>query len=282
MKLSRRFSKLYQLEDIEVYKLVSNGTYRSFPSGFWDGVTGLQSAKKILKYIFEEELNWSSEDIKTKATREILEERKLSGMLSNKFEGSFYKAISETYPELKEWADKLFQTTERGEFEYNRYTDKELIEIIQEKAKELNRLPKTGDIEKPNYEVFKRRFGSWEKALIKAELIENIYEGIDFTKYTKEVIIENLKQITSDKERMLSKSEVYELYPEGVIKEYFGVYSKLEKIISNSFTKKDLIKILKKKEKQLGRMPINKDMKFPKAIVFIDAFGCWDEAIEKF
>lgn len=46
-----------------------------------------------------------------------------------------------------------------------KWTDKELIQIIQEKAKELGTTPKATDIITPNPSTFAYRFGSWNNAL---------------------------------------------------------------------------------------------------------------------
>jgi|GEM_PF-4789330 len=270
----------FEMSDTEVYQLVKDGSLKSFPHGMWDGVSGIQTAKKILKYVFENILEWSIEDIKRKSDRKIFEEYKLNGMLSSVFDGSMYIAIGETYPELKEWADFLYETNEHADFDHKRYTDDELINILLEKVKELNRIPKVGEMSKPSAITYNKRFGSWGKALMKAELIEDIYKDIDFKKITRDEVMWKLKNLFSDKERVLDKDELEDVYPEGVIKEYFGNYNKVEKLITGEYTKDDLIKILKNKKEKLGRIPTNKDMKFPRAITFIDNFGSWQKAID--
>jgi len=281
MVFKGRTTNTYEMDDVEVYQLVKSGSLKSYPNGFWEGVIGLQTAKKILKYVFENLLNWSIEDIKIKATREMFEEYKLVGMVSTAFDGSMYIAIGETYPELKEWADELYQTNEHADFVHRKYSDDELIYILQEKSKELNRIPKGVDMKTPSSAIYSNRFGSWEKSLMKAGLIEDIYKDVDFEKNSKESVISHLKKLFAEKERVLDKDEIFAIYPEGLIKEYFGTYKKVEKVIVNEYTKKELIKILKKKQEKLGRIPSNKDMKFPMAIVFIDKFGSWQEAIDK-
>jgi arsenate reductase-like glutaredoxin family protein len=274
-------NNLYELSEIEVYDLVLNGTLRAFPHGFWDGVDGYQNAKKILKHVFEDILKWSINDIKTKATREVFDEYKLDRMISSAFDGSIFIAIGEVYPELKEWAEELYREKEYVEFEHKRYTDEELISFLQEKAKEIDKIPRASDMHNPSGMTYSKRFGTWEKALMRAGLIEDIYKGIDLSRYSKEVVIEHFKEICINKERMLDKEELYEFYPEGVIKEFFGSYPTIKKILENDYTQTELISILKKKQKKLGRIPTNKDMKFPRAIVFIDKFGSWQNAIEE-
>jgi len=281
MVFKGRSTDTFEMDDIEVYQLVKDGSLRSYPSGFWDGVAGIQTAEKVIKYVFKDILNWSIDDIKVKVTREIFEEYKLVGMLKNIYDSSMYICLGEVYPELKEWAIKQYQTNEHADFVHRRYSDDELIGILQDKANELNRIPKGVDMKTPSSAIYSSRFGSWEKSLMKAGLIEDIYKDVDFKKNSKELVISHLKELFAEKERVLDKDEIFAIYPEGLIKEYFGTYNKLEKVIIAEYTKKELIKILKKKKEKLGRIPSNKDMKFPMAIVFIDKFGSWQEAIDK-
>jgi len=276
-----RSTDTFEMEDIEVYSLILDGSLRGYPSGFWDGVQGMQTAKKILKHVFEDLLKWSLEDIKQKADTKLFKEYKLVSMLKSLFDGSLYVALGETYPELKEWADNSYETNEHADFVHRQYTNDELINILQEKAKEINGIPKCNDMQRPNSVTYNKRFGSWDKSLMKAGLIEDIYRDIDFEKYSKDEVIWRLKELFSNKERVLEKEELLKIYPEGVIKEYFGTYNKVEKVIIDSYTKDELIKILKKKQEKLGRTPSNKDMKFPKAIVFIDVFHSWQNALDE-
>lgn len=273
----RRKVDTYDLEDIEIYTLVLNGALRAYPNGFWDGVDGKVKARKIFKYVIEYLLCWSLEDLKQKAKMPIVDEYKLQSMISNVFNGSIFIAIGETYPELKEWADRSYK--EQDEHDNTRYTDEQLIHILLEKAKDLGRTPKGVDMTDPSGSVFSRRFGSWEKGLMKAGFIEDIYADVDFEQNTKEKVIKNLKRLFAENERVLDKEEILKIYPEGLIKEYFGNYLKLEKTVIEEYNKEELVNILKKKKDKLGRNPFGKDMNFPKAIVFIDKFGSWDKAI---
>jgi len=172
MVFKGRSTDTFEMDDIEVYQLVKEGSLRSYPSGFWDGITASKTAEKITKYVFKDVLNWSIDDIKVKVTREIFEEYKLVGMLKNIYDSSMYICLGEVYPELKEWASKQYQTNEHADFIHRRYSDDELIYILQEKSKELNRIPKGVDMKTPSSAIYSSRFGSWEKSLMKAGLIE--------------------------------------------------------------------------------------------------------------
>ena len=52
-----------------------------------------------------------------------------------------------------------------------KYTDEDLIKIIQDKAKELGRVPRRRDIRQ--YDAIAKRFGGWNNALIKAGFTPN-------------------------------------------------------------------------------------------------------------
>jgi len=69
MVFKGRSTDTFEMDDIEVYQLVKDGSLRSYPSGFWDGVAGIQTAEKVIKYVFKDILNWSIDDIKVKVTR---------------------------------------------------------------------------------------------------------------------------------------------------------------------------------------------------------------------
>ena len=53
------------------------------------------------KWLLEEKLKWSKDDIKTKIIQKVFIEHGLSGMLAICFDNSYKKAIKATYPELE-------------------------------------------------------------------------------------------------------------------------------------------------------------------------------------
>jgi len=64
-----------------------------------------------------------------------------------------------------------------------------------------------------------------------------------------------------------------------IIKLHFKHLTNFNAAILKSLTEEDLINILKLKAKELGRSPHNTEMIFPKAIIFIDKFGSWENAL---
>lgn len=70
------------------------------PMGLWDLDNGIAATK----WLIEERLQWSREDIEQSFSRKIFYDNGLGGMLYTVFNGSPYKAISYVYPnQFKEW-----------------------------------------------------------------------------------------------------------------------------------------------------------------------------------
>ncbi|MBQ3421932.1 MAG: DUF4046 domain-containing protein [Romboutsia sp.] len=92
------------LRAVEVYELVLNGYIRRFPNGFWQGFDGYDNGFKCLKYLLEEKLKFTDEDIKLHFTRHFFSKYKLYGMFNLVFNGSPYAAIQALYPgRFKPW-----------------------------------------------------------------------------------------------------------------------------------------------------------------------------------
>lgn len=64
------------------------------PKNYWNVETG----KQAIKWMIEEKLKWTTEDIKEKYGYNIFKKFKLNGMLNAVFKSSPYKAINATYP----------------------------------------------------------------------------------------------------------------------------------------------------------------------------------------
>ena len=92
------------LDDVECYKLVLQRQIKRFPRGFWAKPWSLQSAREIIRYLLEERLHYSREDICKKLKKSTFEDNKLGGMLVLLFDNSTYKALNNTYPnEFQPW-----------------------------------------------------------------------------------------------------------------------------------------------------------------------------------
>lgn len=269
----------FELEDLEVYKLVKEGNIFSFPSGFWDGVDGLLRAKTITRYLFEEILKLSINEIRDNSTTQMFKDNSLGGMLSVLFNGSRFLAIANAYDELKEWGENKYIQCE--ETENRKYSEEELILLLQRKAIELNRVPKGIDLQSPHKCTYHHRFGSWEKALIAAGLHEDIYKDVDKSESAKQTLLFDLKNLALKLDRLPNKEEVFKIINEGELKTHFKGWGNLLKVLSTNYSKEELIQIIQQKYKRLGRTPNNTEMKIPQAIVFIDKFGSWNNAIKE-
>lgn len=75
------------------------------PNGFWNYE---DNQKMALKWLFEEKLQWTEEDIKKKTTKKVFTDNKLMGMLKNAFGSSPYRAV-EFYSDgkIKPWEMKV-------------------------------------------------------------------------------------------------------------------------------------------------------------------------------
>ncbi|MEX3914328.1 hypothetical protein AB4672_21380 [Bacillus paralicheniformis] len=145
------------------------------------------------------------------------------------------------------------------------YTESELIEILQQKAKELGRAPKLREV-KQNATI-KRHFGSFNAGLKAAGLTPN-------RTYTESDLIEILQQKAKELGRAPKTREVKQA---GAIIKHFGSFSKgleaagleLNKTKSRrkTYTKKKLIEILQQKAKELGRAPKQREVKQSGAII---------------
>lgn len=71
----------------------------STPTGFWDDK---QNRINAVKWLFETQLNWSIEDIKTNISQKVFIDNGLISLLG-KQKGGLYTIVSEAYPEIHEW-----------------------------------------------------------------------------------------------------------------------------------------------------------------------------------
>ncbi|MBO3794335.1 homing endonuclease associated repeat-containing protein [Bacillus subtilis] len=156
------------------------------------------------------------------------------------------------------------------------YTEKELIEVLQQKAKELGRIPKAREIKQ--WATIRNRFGSFHKGLEVAGLIPNKKQP-----YTEEGLIEILRQKANELGRAPKAKEVKQ---KAIIIKYFGSFNaglKAAGLTPNQtrrkkYTDEDLIKILQQKEKELGRPPKTREVE--QWATIINHFGSFDKALE--
>lgn len=92
------------MSPVEVYNVVLSGELKRFPDRYWEKPESLQYAYEILKFLFEEVLNFNMDDIKQTVTVDIFRQHRLSGMLEVVFNKNPYAAVNHVYPGvLKPW-----------------------------------------------------------------------------------------------------------------------------------------------------------------------------------
>ena len=281
---------LSDYEDIEVYNMLRFGVIGRFPNNFWGGLDTFKTAKDLTRYMFEDILKWDLEDIKNNVTTDIFYDNRLGGMLKQLFNNNVLDALLNAYPELEEWVEskrkikrgKEEDKEEKEEHESReKYTDEELIENIRNKFTQLNRNPYIREMSDPDGNVYLTRFGSWTKALIASGLLEDICVDVDDS---EEAILEaqrKIKEFAYQVERYPTEEEVENLFSPGEIKAYFKSLAGLYDYLTEGYTEEELINILLDKKNKLGKNPTNKDMKFPRAIIFIDKFESWENALKE-
>lgn len=83
---------------IEVYNKVLNGELKKFPYGFWKKTDNvIKNAIICTKYLINNILKWSINDIKKKLTISTFRKYKLYGMLEH-YNNSVYSLLEEVYP----------------------------------------------------------------------------------------------------------------------------------------------------------------------------------------
>lgn len=74
------------------------------PNSHWQGEQGKLNAKVAIKWLFEEKLKWTIEDIKNNANQQVFTENNLLGMLKKAFDSDLFTAIDFVYPgQFKRW-----------------------------------------------------------------------------------------------------------------------------------------------------------------------------------
>jgi len=282
--MAKNSINLSDYEDIEVYNMVRFGIIGRFPNNFWGGLDTYKTAKDLTRYMFENILEWSIEDIKHKATADIFYDNRLGTMLKTLFNNNLLDALLNAYPELADWIEerknRIIIEKELSE-PREKYTDEELIENLQKKYKELNRTPYIREMSEPEGNVYISRFGSWSNALILAELIDDICADVDKSEKTINEAQKKIKEFAYRVERLPTKKEVDNLFSPGELISYFGSLKGLYDYLSEGYTEEELVNILIDKRNKLGRNPINKDIKFPRPIIFIDKFDSWKNALKE-
>lgn len=90
---------LRELKPVEIYMYVLNDNVEGFPFGYWKSKDAKDKAAQCIKYLIEEVLHWSDDDIYNKSNYDIFKQYKLRFVLKRCFQGSYHKALVYTYPD---------------------------------------------------------------------------------------------------------------------------------------------------------------------------------------
>jgi len=83
------------MDVVAIYEDILQGKRKRFPSGTWQDK---QNAVIIVKYLLEEKLKWSREEICEKLGYSTFKEVKLHGMIHHAYNHSPYDALNAVYP----------------------------------------------------------------------------------------------------------------------------------------------------------------------------------------
>lgn len=200
-----KFSEsLYELSDEEIYDLIKEGSKKSFPIDFWQGIDGKKRACNIIKHLVNNIFNWTFEDVVTNYKPKLLFKNKLGKMVNILYDGDEIEALKEAFPELKKREDNILfilkesvinnekiltrkeilqqATNEEIRFFFQsitnlqnilktKYSREELLNILKMKKEKLKRVPSCEDMKVPQAIIFIREFDEFDNALKEAGLI---------------------------------------------------------------------------------------------------------------
>lgn len=100
------------LDDVECYKKVLSRELKKFPKHFWEKPYSMQSAKSIVKYLFEEKLCIDLNNLHKILSIKFFQDHKLLGMLRIVFNYKIYDLVEYVYP--NKYA--IFQFNTKGSY----------------------------------------------------------------------------------------------------------------------------------------------------------------------
>ena len=135
-----RYPTIDDIDIIEMYKEILKGTRKIFVKGVWQRPDAIPNAIKVTKWLIEEKLKLTDEEIKEQLSVNLFRDNSLCGMLRSCFDDSPYKVINSTYPnKFKEWEFKSvpmnFWIKEKG-IEATKWLIEEKLKLTDEEIKE--------------------------------------------------------------------------------------------------------------------------------------------------
>lgn len=74
--------------------------FNKAPIGFWRGEAGKINGILATKWLFEEKLKWTIDEIRDRVSTKVFKEYQLGGMLANVYGDSIWKCLDSAYPEI--------------------------------------------------------------------------------------------------------------------------------------------------------------------------------------
>lgn len=243
MRKKEKYSEdfLNTLPVVEVYKLVLKGAeVKKFPRGFWNTSDSKNNAVICTKYMIENILNYSEEDIKRKLNINVFKKNKLAGMMLCVYNNSVYSIIDDAYPnkfmpwELNNvpigyWSNdeniknaiiwminKLNWTDEdiKKNISINTFRDAKLLGLLQNKY--------NNSVYRAMDHVFPNKFKPWEFKSTK----KNYWSSLDNCRSATRWLLEEKLNLSDD--------EILECMSTKVFKEY-GLNGMLKFAYNSSF-----------------------------------------------
>ena len=140
MNYEVKYPTIDDIDIIEMYKEILKGTRKKFVNGTWQRPDAIPNAIKVIKYLIEEKLKLTDEELKEQLSAKLFKDNKLLGMMYCCFSESPYLAINTTYPnKFKEWEFKRtpndFWNEEKG-IEATKWLIEEKLKLTDNELKE--------------------------------------------------------------------------------------------------------------------------------------------------
>ena len=175
----------------------------------------------------------------------------------------------------------------------NKYSKKELVKLVLDYSNEVKRVPKMKEVTKnpnlPSINQFLKNFKTWNNFLRESGLEINYV-----SKYSKEELIKLLIKFKEQNNRSPKLEDLINKEHTPSIScffRHFGSWNNalreagLTINVRKDYTKKELLLLLKKKSKELGRAPIQKEMNsdknYPTSPLYQKYFGSWNNALRE-
>lgn len=242
------------MTEIEVYKKILTGELKRFPYGFWQGEDGKKNSIEVMRYLIEDVLKWSKEDVKKNLIVLTFKKYKLAGMLKSLYDQSPYLAIESLYPgEFKPYSLK-----NAPKDYWNNNTVKEAIETLMcemELTKEIFVSTVTKQMLVDNdlgglldycnnspYTALKIAFGDTFNPWDMVSAPNGYWTRHTAISSIKKLIEEDLKWSEDDIKNNISKSIFQQHNLSGMLNVVFGdsPYEALEAAYPGKFSPKDL------------------------------------------